>query len=386
MNVLSSIARHTVPLPRLFGTRIRNLSQWKVATADQLPAKVSPHYVFRKPSLYSLIWDAPPQNVLVVKKPWNSTVRTATADFVKMLAKEYPQVNIILEEGVVDEMLDHDLGTSSSLGDGPLSQAAATIYTGPISHIREKADLMVTIGGDGTVLHATSLFSSSDVPPILSFSLGTVGFLLPFDLVDAHSAFKDVYSSQSTVFNRVRLKCETEIQTGMDSNPGSLAPAVFAMNDLNIHRGPNPHLTMLDIHVDGQFVTRGIADGVIVSTPTGSTAYSLSAGGSICHPSVPCTLITPICPRSLSFRPLIFPSTSKISISMSSKSRGQFTELSIDGISRGLLRPGDTIHVESEVGLNKGLWCVCPTEGEWVKHLNELLGFNSSFGARRSDI
>lgn len=358
---------------RPFVRGFRYYSQWKVDTADKLPSKVVPHYVFERQSLYSMIWDAPPRNVFVVKKPWNSTVRTATADFIHMLATEYPQLNVILEQSVVDEMLDHDLGSAKL---SPPNNS--TLYTGTNSQIKEKADLLVTIGGDGTVLHVTSLFSTSEVPPILSFSLGTVGFLLPFDLKDSRSAFNTVYNSQASVFNRVRLKCETDIVSGGPS----LAPPVYAMNDLNIHRGPNPHLTMLDIQVDGQFVTRGIADGVIVSTPTGSTAYSLSAGGSICHPSVPCVLITPICPRSLSFRPLIFPSTSKISISMSPQSRGEFTELSIDGISRGLLRPGDSVHVQSEIGLNKGLWCVSPTEGEWVRHLNDLLGFNSSFGSR----
>lgn len=120
------------------------------------------------------------------------------------------------------------------------------------------------------------------------------------------------------------------------------------MNDINIHRGPDPHLTHLDIFCDSHFVTRSISDGVIVATPTGSTAYSLSAGGSIVHPNVASTLVTPICPRSLSFRPLVLPSAMKIEVQVAPQTRGQSTEISIDGIGKGILRPGDRIVVVEE--------------------------------------
>ena len=89
------------------------------------------------------------------------------------------------------------------------------------------------------------------------------------------------------------------------------------MNEVALHRGRSPHLNTIDAFVDGQHLTESVSDGLIVSTPTGSTAYSLSAGGPIVHPSLSAIVLTPICPRSLSFRPLVFPATSSITLRVS---------------------------------------------------------------------
>lgn len=89
------------------------------------------------------------------------------------------------------------------------------------------------------------------------------------------------------------------------------------MNELTLHRGKSPHLTAVECFVDGQYLTDAIADGLIISTPTGSTAYSLSAGGPIVHPSVDTLVVTPICPRSLSFRTVLLPTSSRIQLKVS---------------------------------------------------------------------
>lgn len=89
------------------------------------------------------------------------------------------------------------------------------------------------------------------------------------------------------------------------------------MNELTLHRGRSPHLTSIECFVDGQYLTDAIADGLIISTPTGSTAYSLSAGGPIVHPSVDTLVVTPICPRSLSFRTVLLPTSSRIQLKVS---------------------------------------------------------------------
>jgi NAD kinase len=91
-------------------------------------------------------------------------------------------------------------------------------------------------------------------------------------------------------------------------------PGWQVMNEVSLHRGPSPHLNTIDVFVDGQHLTEAVCDGLIVSTPTGSTAYSLSAGGPIVHPSLSAIVLTPICPRSLSFRPLVFPSSSAVTL------------------------------------------------------------------------
>ena len=180
------------------------------------------------------------------------------------------------------------------------------------------------------------------------------------------------------------------------------------MNDIFLHRGNSPHLTNLDIFIDGEFLTRTTADGVALATPTGSTAYSLSAGGSIVSPLVPAILMTPICPRSLSFRPLILPHSSHIRIKIGSKLNqkpiNSVVKLSVDGIPQQDLDVGDEIHVINEVGTiyidgtqlpttrktqtdfnnlkkpkRSGIYCVAKTENDWIRGINELLGFNSSF-------
>lgn len=371
-----------------FRGALARLLSTQILPADTLSDRKSPYYVKESTALSSLVWDRPLENVLIVKKPWDHNVRESLIQMASHIQRRYPRVNILVEEHVADEV-------EKQIGEAGVKE----LHTGPVEVLRHKADLLVTLGGDGTILHATSMFASGEVPPVLSFSLGTLGFLLPFDFKDFKTAFDMVYSSQASVVNRGRLACQkmsirkeiTHLPTSSHiehnsthvyGNPDdyTLSPLTYAMNDINIHRGVEPHLTKLDIHVDGEFITRAIADGVTIATPTGSTAYSLSSGGSIVHPRVACILLTPICPRSLSFRPLIFPATSKICITASSESRGRGAELSVDGIAKGLVRPSDKILVESETGQNSGIWCVAKTERDWVSGLNGLLGFNSSFG------
>jgi NADH kinase len=101
------------------------------------------------------------------------------------------------------------------------------------------------------------------------------------------------------------------------SNSFTTAGDRQVMNELTLHRGRSPHLTSIECFVDGQYLTDAIADGLIISTPTGSTAYSLSAGGPIVHPSVDTLVVTPICPRSLSFRTVLLPTSSRIQLKVS---------------------------------------------------------------------
>lgn len=346
---------------RLFST-CRQVYRCQIRGMERLPGRITPHYTpVAAQSLYSLTWGELPRNVCVMKKPWNSRVRDAMTSFIKHISDNYKSINVIVERDVAEEIEDE------------ISEST-TLYTGSNGQIQEKTDLLVTLGGDGTILTAASLFASGDVPPVLSFSMGTLGFLMPFDFAEAETAFHDLYTSQSNVLKRARLECEAVYQNEMKREK------THAMNDLTIHRGHEPHLTNVDIAVDGQFVTTAIADGITVSTPTGSTAYSLSSGGSIVHPAVPCILITPICPRSLSFRPLIVPAGATLTLSVSEKSRGRAADLSVDGQNKGPLKPGDTITVRTEQGDSKGIWCVARSGSDWVHQLNGLLGFNSQFG------
>ena len=178
-----------------------------------------------------------------------------------------------------------------------------------------------------------------------------------------------------------------------DNTAESAQGDVHAMNEVVIHRGKEAHLAIIEVFVGGRFLTEAVADGMIISTPTGSTAYSLSSGGSIIHPLVSSLLMTPICPRSLSFRPLVLPANTPITLRLSEKNRGRELEVSIDGRrrSRGV-GVGMELRVKGE-SITKGReWiggvpCVmrgAHSEKEdddgWVGGLNGLLKFNFPFG------
>jgi NADH kinase len=304
-----------------------------------------------------------------------------------------------------------------------------------------KVDMTTTLGGDGTILHASSLFSTTlHVPPILSFSMGTLGFLGEWKFAEYKRAFREVYMSGAEagspfLHDQKHPHIQTEVDdtgdivTGWSSVRGkSMGPTrsskvllrnrlkvgvfdaygnrvigdnttesaegdVHAMNEVIIHRGKEAHLAIIDVFIGGRFLTEAVADGMIISTPTGSTAYSLSSGGSIIHPLVSSLLMTPICPRSLSFRPLVLPSNTPITLRLSEKNRGRELEVSIDGRrrSRGV-GVGMEVRVNGEYIAKGQEWiggvpCVmrhAKTGNEdddgWVGGLNGLLKFNFPFG------
>ena len=186
----------------------------------------------------------------------------------------------------------------------------------------------------------------------------------------------------------------TRISSTGTTAASEIAGDVHAMNEVIIHRGKDPHLAIVEVYVGGRFLTEAVADGMIISTPTGSTAYSLSSGGSIIHPLVSSLLLTPICPRSLSFRPLVLPASTPITLKLSEKNRGREVEVSIDGVRRSKgIGVGMEVRVSGEeIQSADGQWtggipCIMrrsSKDGEgddsWVGGLNGLLKFNYPFG------
>ncbi|KAG6900709.1 hypothetical protein C0993_003735 [Termitomyces sp. T159_Od127] len=141
----------------------------------------------------------------------------------------------------------------------------------------EKIDLVVTLGGDGTILHASSLFSAGAVPPVLSFSMGTLGFLLPFHIDDFAKALESVLLGKATILNRMRLACtfySKDLEKkgndgdGLCNNLSSVShtkqtPDWQVMNEIALHRGSSPHLNTIDIFVDGQHLTEAVATNIL---------------------------------------------------------------------------------------------------------------------------
>lgn len=172
----------------------------------------------------------------------------------------------------------------------------------PSKEVFKNADLIVALGGDGTILNAAKDALEYSVP-VMGINIGHLGFLTQAEK-DDKSVFEDVFSGNYTVTESMMLKIsvckEVEVKE-----------SYLAFNDAVI-RGADSKMVTLNISVDGTVMSEYTADGVVFSTPTGSTAYSMSAGGPVIHPSLKCMLVTPVCPHSLTVRSIALPTKSVI--------------------------------------------------------------------------
>ncbi|KAL5039255.1 hypothetical protein BDV3_002631 [Batrachochytrium dendrobatidis] len=319
---------------------------------------------------YQLLWTEQPRNVLVIKKKNDTKTTEAMRAVIRWFEKNQPAVNILIEKESIP-----DISTQS--------QSANSIHviegrTGEQSDLLSAVDFVVTLGGDGTLLHASSLFPYR-VPPIISFSLGSVGFLLPFEFSDYQIALSRMFGKEGVpVMNRIRLAFSLyDSKANKKLFKDYKHVDLQIMNELTVHRGKHAQLTAVDIFVGNQFLTDVVADGLIISTPTGSTAYSLSAGGPIVHPSVQALLLTPICPRSLSFRPIVLPATAEIRIKLSSMARGD-AEVTVDGRDMCLLEPNHYIGLRLSEYYIPCVSRIAAGSG-WADDIKQTLRWNQSF-------
>ncbi|KAJ1778944.1 NADH kinase pos5 [Coemansia sp. RSA 2523] len=309
---------------------------------------------------FSLNWrGATPQTVLIIKKANDTNVDSALARISQWLHTEYPQINIVLEPPVFDQF-HSTLPFVHKIPNGMHTEYSRII------------DFVVTLGGDGTFLHVSSLFEKQ-VPPIIPFSMGTLGFLLPFNVRDFQLQMRRVIEGSATLLPRMRLMYSRFKADGTLDKSGG----VNVTNEACIHRGTYPHLTTISCFLNNHLLTTSVGDGIIVGTPTGSTAYSLSAGGPIVHPLVSSMIVSPVCPRSLSFRPLILPSSSVVKLQVHKKSRGRATAY-MDGRDCGELLQGEYIEVRKSP---YPLMCVNRSDlaAGWALDINQLLQFNRTF-------
>ncbi|KAL4933050.1 putative NAD+ kinase Utr1 [Aspergillus undulatus] len=247
----------------------------------------------------------------------------------------------------------------------------------------EKFDLVLTLGGDGTVLFTSWLFQRI-VPPVLCFSLGSLGFLTNFEFENYKSHLNAVMGDVGMRVNlRMRFTCTVFRK---DRSKGAEAGAVEegeqfeVLNELVIDRGPSPYVSNLELYADNDLLTVVQADGCIFSTPTGSTAYSLSAGGSLIHPSIPGILLTPICPHTLSFRPMVLSDSLLLRIAVPAGSRST-AYCSFDGKGRVELRQGDYVTVEAS---QYPFPTVVANNGEWFQSIQRALRWNTRGAVQKS--
>ncbi|HYL06471.1 MAG TPA: NAD(+)/NADH kinase [Thermoanaerobaculia bacterium] len=204
----------------------------------------------------------------------------------------------------------------------------------PAFSLTAECDLVVALGGDGTLLSVARALSPG--VPILGVNLGNLGFLTEIGRADLYPALMDVLAGKF----RIEARALFDVERRSDGRP----PERFrVLNDAVITKSALSRIIELTMVVDGHLIARYRADGVIISTPTGSTAYNLSAGGPILNPLLPVAALTPICAHALSLRPIVVPGTSRIEVTLETQREEVF--LTLDGQEGRELAYGETVAV-----------------------------------------
>ncbi len=206
----------------------------------------------------------------------------------------------------------------------------------PRVEVAAAADLVIVLGGDGTLLSVARLMGSREVP-ILGVNLGGLGFLTEITLDELFPTLERVLRDQFNVTRRLTL-------TARVLREGEVVASFEALNDAVITKTALSRIVDLETHVNGEYVATFRADGLILSTPTGSTAYCLAAGGPIIYPTLPALVIIPICPHTLTNRPLVVPDTVVVEILQGSAEED--VHLTVDGQVGVGLRHRDVVAVQ----------------------------------------
>ncbi|KYN32953.1 NAD kinase [Trachymyrmex septentrionalis] len=335
------------------------------------------------PASQRLTWYKPPLSVLVIKKVRDSSVLLPFVQLVTWLIEvlfmifrikhgknkydcHIKQMVVFVEASVLeDPALTRDSRFQS------VRDRLQTFRDGT-DDLQDKIDFIVCLGGDGTLLYASLLFQQS-VPPVMAFHLGSLGFLTPFEFDNFQEQVTNVLEGNAALTLRSRLRCII-IRKNEDNQLTEPPTNLLVLNEVVVDRGPSPYLSNIDLFIDGKHVTSVQGDGLIVSTPTGSTAYAVAAGASMIHPSVPAIMITPICPHSLSFRPIVVPAGVELKISVSPDSRNT-SWVSFDGRNRQELFHGDSLKVTTSIYPVPSI-CAADQITDWFDSLAECLHWN----------
>jgi len=325
-------------------------------------------------------------NIMILTKIYDQEPNQWAKVVSLFLLKYSPEINIYIQE----ELTTNDYYKYQELIelDPSFKNRIHFWYGDKCSFRPEVFDLIVTFGGDGTVLYASWMFQTI-IPPILPFSLGSLGFLTEFKVEDHEQILTKIMEEGYQCSIRMRFECtimksinpddsrdlKQEINNlNISATTHEISETYCVFNEVVVDRGPNAIMTTLEVFGDREEVTTAEADGLIISTPSGSTAYSLSAGGSLVHPEIPGILISPICPHTLSFRPLVIPESMILRIGVPYDARST-AWCSFDGKNRIELDKGDFITVTAS---RFPLPCIKNSESKnaWFERLSETLHWN----------
>lgn len=253
----------------------------------------------------------------------------------------------------------HEFLTQAGITVVAEDEEAALLGALPISEVDPKEiNFLISMGGDGTILRLVHKYAHLDAA-ILGINLGHLGFLADVPISDIYPSLQDLISGAYTIEERVMIQGE--------SLHGERCSAV---NDIVIHRGKNPSLVEIAIHVNGLYLNTFVADGMVISTPSGSTAYSLAAGGPIIAPLLDALTITPICPHTISNRPIVL--TPHHEIQLQYLSDYEPVEVRADGLSPQLLQTGEVFRITR---LKKNFKLVSLLRRDYFSTLRTKLGW-----------
>jgi NAD+ kinase len=236
------------------------------------------------------------------------------------------EIEVYMEEGMVKQFYP-PLGT-------PLLKSVER------EDIPTKAEMIIVLGGDGTLLSVARLVGDHDVP-ILGVNLGGLGFLTEITLEELYRVLEKVVQGDFITNERVVLNASV-------IRRGERLAEFIVLNDAVINKGALARIIDLETTINGEYLTTFKSDGLILSTPTGSTAYNLSAGGPIVYPSLHCIIITPICPHTLTNRPIMVPDDVEIRATL--KTKQQEVILTLDGQQGFTLEFEDIVEVKKSEG------------------------------------
>lgn len=246
---------------------------------------------------------------------------------------EFRKIGIVAKKASSDA-----LETSQELVDWlarkEIDVETAEVDGGSGFHLAGEYDLAIALGGDGTLLSVARAVPA-DVP-VLGVNMGTLGFLTEISRPALYPALVDILAGRYGLEHRHLLEV-----TVIGDAPRN--PKYKVLNDAVLAKNALSRIVELELKVDDRLVTSYRSDGLIVSTPTGSTAYNLSAGGPLTHPLLPVTLLTPICPHTFSLRPLVVPADSVVDITLGTEGAEVF--LTLDGQEGTRLEEGDTVRL-----------------------------------------
>jgi NAD+ kinase len=242
----------------------------------------------------------PIRTVGLICRPRGSHIAAVLPQLIEWLTKR--GIEVVYDEETASALTDSSKGKSRT-------------------EVADASQLLLVLGGDGTLISAAGLAAARGIP-ILPVNMGSLGFLTSFTIEELYPALEEALAGRYSVSERAMLT--VDVQRG-----DKIIDTERVLNEVVINKGALARMIQLELSINSDFVCRYRADGMIVASPTGSTAYSLSAGGPIVHPAVEAFILTPICPHTLSDRPLVIPQSAFIEVRLTSQTESVF--LTLDG-------------------------------------------------------